>query len=348
MSLTLARLRNIITALAVFMLGMVVITGPASAADEALPTGFYLCHATTNASSPEDVKNWVTNEPSDAGQASGHAGPTHQNGLDVIPPIPGVLPDGQNWTTYGEQVHALGCRVPVDPEVTFADSDCVGGSYVAPSASAPTYQGLTRTITGTVGPGNTYTVTYSAKPGYGIVGPSSFTHTYPAFPAGQADCNQPQPQVRRVPGSSSSCTPPAGLTTWVDVYTTPYVWSTDQRRWVPGQESGPVRTDETFTAYTDQQYFEACAGDQPAPEQRRVPDSEPSCDLGGVTSWDDVWTTAYVWDRGAREWVLGDETGPVRDGEAFVAYSDAEFFEICAADQPDAEERRVPMLGAEL
>ena len=121
------------------------------------------------------------------------------------------------------------------------------------------------------------------------------------------------------------------------------MWSTGQRQWVLGQESGPVRTDETFTAYTDQQSFEACAGDPPQPEQRRVPDYEPSCDLGGVTSWDDVWTTAYVWDRGAREWVLGYETGPVRADQSFTAYNDAEFLETCAADQPDAEERRVPI-----
>ncbi len=343
---TLARLRTIVTALAVLVVGMTMTAGSATATDGSLPTGYYLCHATTNASSPEEVKNWVTNEPSDSGQASGHAGAGHQNGLDVIPPIPGVLPEGQNWTAYGEQVHALGCRVPVDPEVSFQDSNCVGGSYVAPSVTAPAYTGLNRSTTGTVAPGETYSVTYTAKAGYGIVGPSSFTHTYAAFPAGQADCAQPQPDVRRVPDSESSCASPAGVTSWVDVYTTPYVWDAGQRRWVPGQETGPVRTDETFTAFTDQQYFDACAGDRPAAEERRVPGSEASCALGGVSSWVDVWTTEYVWDAAHRRWSLGTETGPVKSDEAFDAYDDAEYFQKCAPDRPGAEERREPRAEA--
>ena len=343
MPVTPARLRAIITALVVLVLGAAMTSGPAAAADSTLPSGYYLCHATSSASSPEDVKNWVTNSPSDAGQASGHAGIGHQNGLDVIPPIPGVLPQGQNWTAYGEQVHALGCRVPVDPEVTFTDSNCVQGGYVAPTVTAPTYDGLNRSTTGTVAPGATYTVSYTAKPGYGIVGPSSFTHTFAAFPARQADCDQPQPDVRRVPGSSSSCAAPAGVTSWVDVTTTPYVWDADQRRWVLGQAGAPVRTDETFTAYTDQEFFTHCAGDRPEAEERRVPGSQPSCALGGVTSWVDVWTTAYVWDAGQRRWVKGAETGPVRTDETFTAYADDEYFQKCAPDRPAPVERQVPM-----
>ena len=342
MSVTSARLRAIITALVVLALGAAMSSGPASAADDSLPEGYYLCHATSSASSPEGVKNWVTNSPADSGQASGHAGAGHQNGLDVIPPIPGVLPLGQNWTAYGQQVHALGCKVPVDPEVTFADSNCVQGGYVGPSATAPTYDGLNRSTTGTVAPGSTYTVTYTAKPGYGIVGPSSFTHTFATFPAGQADCDQPQPDVRRVPGSSSSCTEPAGVTRWFDVTTTPYVWDADQRRWVLGQAGGPVRTDETFDAYTDQEFFASCAGDRPEAEQRRVPGSQASCALGGVTSWVDVWTTEYVWDSAARRWVKGAETGPVRADETFTGYPDDEYFQKCAPDRPAPVERQVP------
>ena len=165
----------------------------------------------------------------------------------------------------------------------------------------------------------------------------------------QAACggDQPGPEVRQVPVSEPSCEL-AGVTSWTDVYSTPYAWSIQARDWVLGQETGPVRIGESFTAYSDEEFFEACAADQPDAEQRRVPMSDPSCDLGGVTSWLDVYTTGYVWDLGEREWVSGEETGPVRSAEDFTAYSDEEFFEACAADQPDAEQRRVPVVGAEL
>ena len=63
---------------------------------------------------------------------------------------------------------------------------------------------------------------------------------------------------------------------------------------------------------------------QPGDEQRVVPQSEESCELGGVHTWDDVYTTPYVWDEESQDWVLGDETGPVVENDSFTAYTDQE------------------------
>ncbi len=112
MRFVLIQLRNVVMAFAVLLLGLVVVAAPAGAADSTLPSGYYLCHATGSASSVETVKGWVYNKPSNSGQASGHADLGHQNGLDIVPPIPGLLPNGQNWTVYGQQVHANGCAIP--------------------------------------------------------------------------------------------------------------------------------------------------------------------------------------------------------------------------------------------
>ncbi len=355
----LIQLRNVVMAFAVLLLGLVVVAAPAGAADSTLPTGYYLCHATGNATSVETVKSWVYNKPSDSGQASGHADPGHQNGLDIVPPIPGILPDGQNWTVYGQQVHANGCAIPtyLDVSVTFTDQRCTqANAYVAPSFNAPTYTGLTRVVSGlgtnsAADPGETVTVTYTGTASTIINGADStnsvtFTHAFPTQPSGLRDCvPQPAAETRTVARSEPSCAL-GGVTSWVDLYTTPFVWSDAQQKWVLGQETGPVRTNETFAAYTDNQYFQLCAPAKPAADVRTVPMSTPSCDPAGVTSWNDVYTTQYVWSAGQRAWVLGQETGPVRADETFTAYDDAEFFELCASEQPQGETRSVPQTSS--
>jgi hypothetical protein len=144
-----------------------------------------------------------------------------------------------------------------------------------------------------------------------------------------------------VPQNLASCEL-GGVQSWVDVYTTEYAWSAGQRAWVLGQETGPVKAGEAFTAYSDEEFFEVCAPSQPSAETRGVPQGEPSCELGGVTRWSDVYTTGYVWNADERAWVLGQETGPVRSGVTFSPYTDEQYFELCAPAQPAAEERRVP------
>jgi hypothetical protein len=144
-----------------------------------------------------------------------------------------------------------------------------------------------------------------------------------------------------VPQSEPSCEL-GGIRSWVDVYTTEHVWDAGTRAWELGEEAGPVRAEQDFTAYADQEFFDLCAEDQPAPEQRQVPQTDPSCQTGGVTTWTDVYTTAYVWNATTRAWELGEETGPVRADEQFTAYTDDEYVEACAGEQPAAELREVP------
>ena len=320
-----------------------------------LAADFALCHATGSATTVEGVKSWVRNSPSDSGQASGHVGLGHQGGLDIIPPIPVVLPNGQNWTVYGQQVHANGCAIPtyVDVTVTFADQRCTPAhAFVAPSFTAPSYSGLSRVVSGlgansAADPGETVTVTYTGTRSTIITGAAAnsvtFTHAFPTQPSGLRDCvPQPAAETRTVARSEPSCAL-GGVTSWVDRYTTPYVWSDARQAWVPGQETGPVRTDETFAGYGDQQYFGVCAPAKPAADVRSVPMSSPSCDPAGVTAWDDVYTTEYVWSAGQRAWVVGQETGPVRANETFIAYDDDAYFDECADEQPRAETRAVPM-----
>ena len=240
--------------------GLVVVAPPASAGDSSLPADYYICHATGNAATVEDVANWSSQSPNSEGVLSGHVGAGHQNGNDIIPPIPGVLSAGQNWTSYGQQVHANGCSVP--------------------------------------------------------------------RPA------QPATETRSVPGREESCAT-GGVTSWVDVYTRPYVWSDAEHGWVLGAESGPVRTDETFVAFSDEEYLAACADAQPSAETRSVPQSEASCDPAGVTTWTDVYTTEYVWNSETRTWELSEESGPVRTDETFVPYTDAELAEHCPDGKGD-------------
>ena len=355
MRFVLIQLRNVVMAFAVLLLGLVVVAAPAGAADSTLPSGYYLCHATGSASSVETVKGWVYNKPSNSGQASGHADLGHQNGLDIVPPIPGLLPNGQNWTVYGQQVHANGCAIPtyVNVAVTFNDQRCTAANgFLAPSFEAPTYTGLKRVVSGlgansAVDPGETVTVTYTGSASTIIAGADAtnsvtFTHAFPTQPSGLRDCvPQPAAETRTVARSEPSCAL-GGVTSWVDRYSTPFVWSDAQQKWVPGQETGPVRTDEKFAAYGDHEYFQLCAPAKPVADVRSVPQSTPSCDPAGVTSWDDVYTTEYVWSAGQRAWVLGQETGPVRENETFTAYGDDEFFENCADAQPQAKARSVP------
>lgn len=74
--------------------------------------------------------------------------------------------------------------------------------------------------------------------------------------------------------------------------------------------------------------------EQPEPAIREVPGSESGCEIGGVKTWTDVYTTEYVFNSQTWKWELGEETGPVRKNEQFTPYSDGEYFEKCAPPQP--------------
>jgi hypothetical protein len=59
---------------------------------------------------------------------------------------------------------------------------------------------------------------------------------------------------------------------------------------------------------------------QPEPTQRIEHMSEQSCDLGGVHTWDDVYTTTYSWDEETGTYV-GTETGPVAENDVLTPYT---------------------------
>jgi len=159
-----------------------------------------------------------------------------------------------------------------------------------------------------------------------------------AEPARAADPVQPDPIIREVARSEPSCAL-GGVSSWVDVYTTPYVWSEAQQEWVLGEETGPVKAGEAFTAYTDNEYFQLCAPAQPAPIVVEVAGVQASCKIRGTRTWVDVYTTEYVWNAGSRAWEPGEESGPARTAETVVAYTDDELAEACtgvAGAQPQA------------
>ncbi len=63
---------------------------------------------------------------------------------------------------------------------------------------------------------------------------------------------QPPAETREVAHSKESCIL-GGVHTWTNVFTTEYVWDEASFSWVPGQETGPVRTDDVFTPYSNAQ-----------------------------------------------------------------------------------------------
>ncbi|HEX6149733.1 hypothetical protein [Nocardioides sp.] len=331
MRLALLQLRAAVMAVAVLLLGLVVVAAPASADDSSLPDGFYLCHATGQASAVESVGHWSLNSPNSAGVAAGHIG--HQNGNDIIPPIPGLLPAGQNWTAYGQQVHANRCEVP-RPAQPQAETRAV------PRTESGCALGGVRSWV------DVYYRPYVWSDGAGQwvlgdeTGPVRTEESFAAYSDGTyfdlCATAKPAPEVRTVAMSSASCDP-AGVTAWSDVYTTEYVWNAAQRRWVVGQETGPVKAGETFASFTDDEFLDACAAPKPAPVIREVAGVQASCKTRSTTTWTDIYTTEYVWNVETRAWELGEETGPVRTDETHVEYSEEDLAEHCSEVSGETE-----------
>jgi len=84
---------------------------------------------------------------------------------------------------------------------------------------------------------------------------------------------------------------------------------------------------------------EACPSVQPEDLVREVAGVQASCKLGGVKTWVDVYTTPYVWDEELGDWVLGEETGPVRTEETFVKYTAAQLERKCAEVKGEQENK---------
>lgn len=94
-----------------------------------------LCHATSSDSNP-----WVELTLPPAGVLNGHAGASHQDGRDIIPPFEygdGESFPGQNWDEDGQAIFENGCaepEVPVDPDpaVSISAGECPAMGGFAP------------------------------------------------------------------------------------------------------------------------------------------------------------------------------------------------------------------------
>lgn len=122
---------------------------------------------------------------------------------------------------------------PVTVNVEFGDNVCVGNVYSEPSMNAPQFPGTTQAITGTVAPGSTVEVVYTALDGFVIDGQSTFTHTFPAEPSSVTDCEkavQPEPLVRDRSKVRTDC---GGVARREWDIVTAYVWNGSA--WVLGE-----------------------------------------------------------------------------------------------------------------
>ena len=81
--------------------GMLGVASSVHAKSDRTPNNTSICHATESGTNP-----YVFETPATMGALMGHVG--HHQGRDIIPPIPGSLPDGQNWPE-GEGFLANGC-----------------------------------------------------------------------------------------------------------------------------------------------------------------------------------------------------------------------------------------------
>ncbi len=88
---------------------------------------------------------------------------------------------------------------------------------------------------------------------------------------------------------------------------------------------GPWMQDTTLT---DDEYQAQCGGPQPEPQTRIVHSEQSGCTVGGVHSWDEVYTTPFVWDDVSQSWVLGDEEGPVVENDTYTAYTAQELTDL--------------------
>jgi hypothetical protein len=103
-------------------------------------------------------------------------------------------------------------------------------------------------------------------------------------------------------------------------------WALVDGQWVLQAPAwGPYVQDH---ALTDDEYQAQCAGPKPEPQTRTVHQEESGCDVGGVHSWDEVYTTPFVWDHVTKTWVLGEETGPVVENDTLTPYTAQELEDL--------------------
>ena len=128
----------------------------------------------------------------------------------------------------------------------------------------------------------------------------------------------PEPTTRTEHHSEDGCEV-GGVHTWDVVFTTTYAWDEEKGVYVGTEDAGVIEND-VFTVYTHDQQVELGCTTLPEPLERIVHQSEQSCDLGGVHTWDDVYTTTFAWDEETGGYV-GTETGPVAENDLLTPYT---------------------------
>ena len=98
--------------------------------------------------------------------------------------------------------------------------------------------------------------------------------------------------------------------------------------WVGVEMGDKIQKDQVLVRLEDDEYQAQCAGPKPEPQTRTVHQEESGCDVGGVHSWDEVYTTPFVWDHVTKTWVLGEETGPVVENDTLTPYTAQELEDL--------------------
>ncbi len=129
-------------------------------------TSTYICHSTNGTNS------YVSVPANTIGQFMGHVGNSHQNGNDIIPPLTGLLPSGQNWTTQNQIIWNNNCA-PVVPGHLIVQKTTV-------PANDPTQFTILATGSGTITGNATATISDSTDKNYEVApGTYSVTETVP-------------------------------------------------------------------------------------------------------------------------------------------------------------------------
>ncbi|QBR91107.1 hypothetical protein [Nocardioides euryhalodurans] len=247
--------RAYLAALLMVMVGLVAVASPASAHTPVVEgevvcdteTGLFDVVWTIGNSERDKVMTYTsrlgdgTVEPNPATVTlteSGLQAGSHSLQVDASWPNGVTASDTATVVAEGECAKPEPEKVTVNP--SFTDNVCVDNTYTEPGLDAPEVEGTTVRVDGTVAPGETVTVTYTALEGYVIEGQSVFEHTFPTEPASVEDCadrpEQPEPVVDQRSEVREDCVR-VERRTWDIV--TGYVW--DGEQWVLGEPE--VRND---------------------------------------------------------------------------------------------------------
>jgi hypothetical protein len=144
--------------------------------------------------------------------------------------------------THEEYKYSRTVCEPDEPKATvvlvdFFDPTCENTEAGLQVEYNPKQAEVTVDPEGTPQPGDTITVTFTAKDGFYIDGESEFTHTYSEVPG---DCNQPPAKVTKVDDTRLSCDNGLEAKTYKTV--TPYIWNGEE--WV-------LDIDNAVTTHTD-------------------------------------------------------------------------------------------------